>query len=122
MSSTDPANLSLLWRLLKERTKARESFIYEDLLQDLLERVEALEENATVLEPPPDLKTKLTILIAQQCQTVRVGQSYEPIACEVLKLVAGWLDSGEGLPESVTPNEADGWELAASVLFSEAHR
>ena len=121
MSSIDPANLSLHRAILKERTKTRESFSCEDLLQDLLEKVEDLEavtvallqgKDATVPEPAPDLKTKLTILIAQQCQTVGAGQSYEPIACAVLELVADWLEEG---------NPGKGW-LYADKLRDEASK
>jgi hypothetical protein len=79
----------------------------------LFERVEALEKDATVAKPPaPDLKTELTIFIAQQCQTVRAGQSYEPIACKVLVLVANWLED---------KNPGNGW-LYADKLRDEAHR
>jgi hypothetical protein len=125
MSSVDALTLSRLWEQLKKRLETGLPVLHDELLQDLLERVEALEKAATVAEPPPpapNLKTRLTILIAQRCQTVRAGQSYEPIACAVLELVADWLDSSKGLPDSATSEEAGGWDLAANVLYSEAHR
>jgi hypothetical protein len=94
MSSLDAFALSLSRERLKERLETGLPVLHDELLQDLLERVEALEKAATVAEPPPapNMKTRLTILIAQQCQTVRAGQSYEPIACAVLELVADWLE------------------------------
>jgi hypothetical protein len=69
-----------------------------------------------------DLKTQVAILIARYSANVRPGQSFVPAACEVLELVAGWLDSNKGLPDSATSEEAGGWDLAANVLYSEAHR
>jgi hypothetical protein len=90
-------------------------------------RLDKIAEKTT--QPPPkhlmdesDLKTQVAILIARHSANARPGQSFVPAACEVLKLVAGWLDSNEGLPDSATSEEAGGWDLAANVLYSKAHQ
>jgi hypothetical protein len=124
--------------LLLDAAVAVASAIDDNILEDLQalpvddqnkikSRLGKIAEKTT--QPPPknsmdeaDLKTQVAILIARHSANVRPGQSLAPAACEVLELVAGWLDSNKGLPDSATSKEAGGWDLAANVLYSEAHR
>jgi hypothetical protein len=102
-------------------------FLPVDDQNKIKSRLDKITEKTT--QPPPknsmdeaDLKTQVAILIARHSANARPGQSLAPATCEVLELVAGWLDSNKGLPDSATSEEAGGWDLAANVLYSEAHR
>jgi hypothetical protein len=39
-----------------------------------------------------------------------------------IREVAAWLDSNACLPDDATPREADGWKMAAQILNREANR
>jgi hypothetical protein len=68
MSSLDSLALSLLWGGLKKRLEIGLPVLHDELLQDLLERVEALEKAATAQPAEVDQLTPKEVQ-AQECFT-----------------------------------------------------